>query len=88
MRLLYAYIAHFRNIFDQEMNFSSDYYISYSHEKLHISKLPEDPNINYLYGDSMMRNLSIIVGKIGAGKSNLLQLIGMQVSYRQNEDKT
>lgn len=86
MRLLYAYIAHFRNIFDQEMNFSSDYDISYSHEKLHISKLPEDPNINYLYGDSMMRNLSIIVGKTGAGKSNLLQLIGMQVSYRQNED--
>lgn len=86
MRLLYCYIECFRNIWKQEVKFANDYDIGFSHGMLRIRKEPNNSGLDYLYGDDALKNLTVIVGKTGAGKTNLLQLIGMQEYYRDDED--
>ena len=40
--------------------------------------------MDYIYDNGFMSNLKIIVGKIGSGKTNFLQLIGMDRWNRED----
>lgn len=77
MRLIYVYIGKFRNIINQEFHFSDDFQCSYKDGNLEITLYESDFVKDAVFGNSVLRNLSLIVGETGAGKSNLLQLIGM-----------
>ncbi len=81
MRLIYCYIGEFRNIENQGFNFSLDYECSFERNTLKIEKRQLSEG-EILLTDPFTRNLSIIVGKTGSGKTNLLQLIGMTEMMR------
>lgn len=81
MRLIYAYIEEFRNIRKQEFNFVPGYSCSFRNNTLTIEKFELDTGKRLLTDDFVSR-ISIIVGKTGAGKTNLLQLIGMSPDER------
>lgn len=84
MQLIYCYICKFRNIVNQEVAFNPDYEVSYVNKELTVRMRHISNNRNYLYGKSFIKNLSIIVGRTGSGKTNLLQLIGMD-DYTRSE---
>lgn len=91
MRLIYAYIKQFRNIVDQEIYFSHDYIVSYDPElafpdALTIAKA-QPSAASVIHKDSKLSNVHVIVGKTGAGKTNIFQLIGMTEKERvENEE--
>lgn len=87
MRLLYVYIKHFRNFRDQDVRFVDDYDINYKDGQLSIKHTAHKRELEYLYGYDVLKNLTVIVGKTGSGKTNLLQLIGMQSYYREEDPK-
>ncbi|MBP3241007.1 MAG: AAA family ATPase [Oribacterium sp.] len=95
MKLIYAYIKHYRNISEQEIYFSDKFLVKYDSTK----SFPEALEINsvdcgnirdIIYADSKLSNVHIIVGKTGAGKTNILQLIGMtekeRLDYSESTD--
>lgn len=84
MQLIYCYICKFRNIVNQEVAFNPDYEVSYVNKKFTVRMRHISNNRNYLYGKSFIKNLSVIVGRTGSGKTNLLQLIGMD-DYTRSE---
>lgn len=88
MQLIYCYINRFRNIVEQELCFSDRYSVHYENEKLSFTYKNPDIAKDYIYGSNFMRNLHIIVGKTGSGKTNLLQLIGMDQWERMHSTKT
>ncbi len=81
MKLLFCYVDSFRNIEQQGFNFSLDYECSYEHNIIKIQR-KELSDAEILLTDPITRNLSVIVGKTGSGKTNLLQLIGMSEDMR------
>lgn len=81
MQLIYCYIKQFRNIIDQKVYFSDKYKIYYDGE-LHIIQHSPNRAREIFYKNSNLENLHILVGKTGAGKTNLLQLIGMPKEIR------
>ena len=86
MKLIYCYIAHFRNIENQEVSLSNEFECHYRDSKLLIEKLEKNPLMDYIYDNGFMSNLKIIVGKTGSGKTNFLQLIGMDEWRRIESD--
>lgn len=95
MKLVYAYIKQFRNIFDQETYFADGVSVSYDPAKsfpdaLRVLRKERNATADYIYADSRLSNVHIIVGKTGSGKTNLLQLIGMtteeRIRYSEPED--
>lgn len=91
MRLIYSYIHKFRNIIAQEVSFTPEYDVKFTDGELSINQRREDDASDYLYGDSLIKYLSIIVGRTGSGKTNFLQMIGMDTydrldSLRNNHD--
>ncbi len=88
MKLIYCYIKHFRNIEEQEVSLSDEYSFAYDGECLSIQRTERDKNLDYLYGNGFMRNMHIVVGKTGAGKTNFLQLIGMNHYEREKTVKS
>lgn len=74
MELLYAYVAHFKNIEDQEFNLSSRCNIQYDRKASTLSVKPRGGYIQYLFG-SGISNVTGIIGKNGSGKSNLLEFL-------------
>lgn len=84
MQLIYCYISRFKNIVNQEVAFNPDYEVGFVNHKLTVKRKCRSGNRNYLYGESFIRNLSVIVGRTGSGKTNLLQLIGMD-DYTRSE---
>lgn len=82
MRLIYCYIEEYRNIVQQEFNLAMDYRCSYRGNRLLINRLELSPG-EILLCDDFSPNVSLIVGKTGSGKTNLLQLIGMSPEERQ-----
>lgn len=87
MRLIYAYIGKFRNIINQEFHFSDDFLCSYLDGNLTIAQKEPNAVKDAVFGNSVLKNLSLIVGETGAGKTNLLQLIGMDEYRRGNLKK-
>lgn len=77
MKLIYCYIEHFRNIENQEVSLSDEFDCRYRDSKIFIEKREKNPLMDYIYDNGFMSNLRIIVGKTGSGKTNFLQLIGM-----------
>lgn len=77
MKLIYCYIEHFRNIENQDVSLSDEFDCHYRDSKIFIEKREKNPLMDYIYDNGFMSNLRIIVGKTGSGKTNFLQLIGM-----------
>lgn len=77
MKLIYCYIEHFRNIENQDVSLSDEFDCRYRDSKIFIEKREKNPLMDYIYDNGFMNNLRIIVGKTGSGKTNFLQLIGM-----------
>lgn len=84
MQLVYCYIGNFRNIVNQEVVFNHDFDVSFSDGNLRVRRTVSSESKSYLYGESQIKNLSVIVGRTGSGKTNLLQLIGMDARERMN----
>lgn len=80
MKLIYCYIGTFRNIVNQEVCLSSDWDVHYVKDRLDIKPKEANEALDYLYGNNYMKDLYVVVGKTGSGKTNFLQLIG-QDSY-------
>lgn len=77
MKLIYCYIEHFRNIENQDVSLSDEFDCRYRDSKIFIEKREKNPLMDYIYDNGFMSNLRIIVGKTGSGKTNFLQLIGI-----------
>lgn len=77
MKLIYCYIEHFRNIENQDVSLSDEFDCRYRDSKIFIEKREKNPLMDYIYDNGFMSNLRIIVEKTGSGKTNFLQLIGM-----------
>ena len=84
MKLIYCYIERFRNIENQEVSLSDEFEYHYRDSKIFIEKREENPLKDYIYDNGFMSNLRIIVGKTGSGKTNFLQLIGMDWWNRED----
>ena len=84
MKLIYCYIERFRNIENQEVSLSDEFDCHYRDSKIFIEKQEKNPLMDYIYDNGFMSNLKIIVGKIGSGKTNFLQLIGMDWWNRED----
>ncbi len=82
MKLIYCYIESFRNIINQEVCLSDEYSVHFDGGDLFIHSNPKNVNMDYLYGNGFLRNLRIVVGKTGSGKTNFLQLLGMDYFER------
>lgn len=82
MKLIFAYIKSFKNIRELEFMLSDDYDVSFERNKLTIQKTDVEEVKTFLYGGNLIKDMHIIVGRTGAGKTNLLQLIGMDFTER------
>ena len=85
MHLIYCYIKKFRNIENQEIQFSSDWRVRYDEERLNIYPKEPNPALTFLNNKEIVQDLHLIVGKTGSGKTNLLQLVGMDYYHRCSE---
>lgn len=81
MRLIFCYVGEFRNIVGESFNFSMDFSCSFTKNCLRIERRELSPGKELLL-DPASRSLSVIVGKTGSGKTNLLELIGMSEEQR------
>lgn len=87
MKLIYLYIQKFRNIERQDINLSDKFHVCLDGATLRIERKEPNAAMEYMYGNSFMRDLHVIVGKTGSGKTNLLHLIGMDEWERYRESK-
>lgn len=67
---------------NQEVSFSEDFLVHYDAGQLSITRRPKDTAKQFLFGDTVLSDLHIIIGRTGSGKTNLLQLIGMDEHER------
>lgn len=81
MRLIFCYVDNFRNIVRESFNFSTDFSCSFKNNSLLIEKKTLSAGKRLLL-DPITQNISVIVGKTGSGKTNLLELIGMSEENR------
>lgn len=94
MQLIYAYIKQFRNIVNQEIYLSDGFAVTYDPllpfpEALTISSNVASPASAIIHRDSELSNIHIVVGKTGAGKTNIFQMIGMTEEERiQNPENS
>lgn len=86
MQLIYCHIQRFRNIENQEINFSDTYRARFDGINLTIDRCARNIAKDYLYGNNFMRHLHVIVGKTGSGKTNLLQMLGMDKWSRMDRE--
>lgn len=84
MNLIYCYIKKFRNIIEQEVQFSDEWECHFEDGKLLIKSKVRSTASVYLYGNGCLRDCRVIVGKTGSGKTNLLQMIGMSPYVRSD----
>ena len=49
--------------------------------------MEDNEALEYLYGNNYMRDLYVVVGKTGSGKTNFLQLIGMDMYSRSESSR-
>lgn len=87
MKLIYCYIHHFRNIEKQEVSLSPVWDVHYDNGKLQIQPKEADPSLEYVFGDLRAHDLHVVVGKTGSGKTNFLQLLGMDEHLRYQSAK-
>lgn len=76
MELLYLYIEDDgKNIKDCEFNFSPEYHFTYNREEKSITVTKNPDFISNFWEALNISNITAIIGKNGAGKSNLLEFI-------------
>lgn len=76
MELLYLYIEDDeKNIRDCEFNFSSEYRFSYNRDEKFITITQTQNFIHNFWESNNINNITAIIGRNGAGKSNLLEFI-------------
>lgn len=88
MKLIFAYIRSFKNIREQEFVLSDDYEVTFAKNRLHIKQTELADIKEYLYKGNLIKDLHLIVGRTGAGKTNFLQLIGMEYRERRFSSQT
>ena len=71
MELVYLWVEKYKNIHEQEFNFSSRFTCDYDGKELSIKE--NDDYIENFFGDNV--NITAIVGKNGSGKSSVLNAI-------------
>lgn len=86
MKLIYAYIRSYRNIHDEGISFSDDFDVAFDRGKLVIERTDRSEVKSFIYGDNHIRDLRLIIGPTGAGKTNILQLVGMDEPSRKKDD--
>lgn len=80
MELIYLYVEKFEDILiKQEINFSPNFNVKIKHKKLIIEN--KVSYINKLY-PSNIKNINMILGKNGAGKTTILDILGMNLDDR------
>lgn len=68
MKLIYCYIAHFRNIENQEVSLSDEFVCHYHDSKLLIEKQEKNPLMDYIYDNGFMSNIKSLSEKLGLVK--------------------
>ena len=87
MKLIFVYIEKYRNYSHQSLNLADDYSSVFVDNRLHIQKVIPNQEKEIIFGDSPLRNLTVVVGETGSGKTNLFQLIGMDHYHRIHLEK-
>lgn len=87
MQLIYIYIRKFRNIVDQEVQLSDRFCVTFDpslpfREAICVHRRDDNAASSVIFKDSQLQNVHIVVGKTGAGKTNIFQLIGMKQDER------
>ena len=83
MELVYLYIKKYDDIFEnQQINFSSNYYVEYKEGNLKIQKNMD--SLKQYYGD-IVTTITMFHGKNGTGKSTLLDILGMRLNDRRKD---
>ncbi|WP_256003656.1 AAA family ATPase [Pedobacter deserti] len=76
MEIIYLYIGDDgKNIKDCEFNFSPEFRISYDQNKNYINVNKNEAHLPNFWEANNIYNITAIIGKNGAGKSNLLEFI-------------
>ncbi|WP_259016671.1 hypothetical protein [Emticicia fluvialis] len=73
MELLFTWIENYRNIRRQGINFSSEFNISFDHQKNVLSIERKQNHIPNFFGNGIS-NVSVIVGENGTGKTSILNI--------------
>ncbi len=74
MEIIYAYVGKFKNIEEQGFNFSSRFWVDFNPSSKELIIEEREDYIPNFFGDRIS-NVTAIVGKNGAGKSNLLEFL-------------
>lgn len=82
MELIYIWIDNYRTFNNTEINLSNKFKIHYNQKNNKII-INENHDLYNIYPASIL-NITAILGKNSAGKSNLLDLIGMRIKDRNN----
>ncbi|MEK5488198.1 AAA family ATPase [Lysinibacillus sp. FSL M8-0355] len=82
MELIYIWIDKYRTFNNTGVSLSDKFKVQYDFEKNTII-IKENPYFYNIFPDNIL-NVSAILGKNAAGKSNLLDLIGMKLRDRNN----
>ncbi|WP_346876831.1 AAA family ATPase [Clostridium sp. UBA5712] len=83
MELIYLYIEKYNNILkNQEINFSPNFHVKIMNKKLIIEN--KVSYMNELYPNNI-KNITMLLGKNGSGKSTILDILGMNRHDRCNE---
>lgn len=80
MELIYMYIKEFNKfIYDKEVVFSNNFNVSFKNGILSVEKVHSP--ISNIYGKNI-KNITVLCGKNGTGKTTLLDIVGMNRSDR------
>ncbi len=82
MRLIYAFIREYKNIRNQEIVFCPEFHVEIKDDFLFVHQRKKEINYELLLRNKNLQNLHLIVGKTGSGKTNILNLIGMDFINR------
>lgn len=86
MELVYMYIQSFDEIIvEEEINFSNNFCVNMNEKKELIIKDKEN-NFNSFYGENI-KNITMLLGKNGSGKTSILDILGMKSDDRINNYK-
>ena len=66
---------------------SSEWDVHWDNCHLEIRRMEDNEALEYLYGNNYMKDLYVVVGKTGSGKTNFLQVIGMDMYSRSESSR-
>lgn len=86
MELIYAWIGEFRSYKNVGINFSNKFIVNYNNDDKTIN-ITRNKDYCSIYPD-YITNINAIVGKNGVGKTNLLDMVGLRIENRnENEEE-